>query len=81
MTPQEKARLLRPLIEKAVDSLSDEDAVEATELFEKWVPDADYYVDDRLRYGGVLYRCLQDHHSIEAWNPMIGSSQTVRIRI
>jgi hypothetical protein len=33
MTPQEKARVLRPLIEKAVVSLSDADASMSAELF------------------------------------------------
>lgn len=80
-TPQEKARLLRPLIEKAVDSLDDEDAIEATELFEKWVPDADYSVGDRRRYGGVLYRCLQAHHSIETWNPVDAVSLWTKVLI
>ena len=69
MTPQEKARALRPLIEKAVISLSDEDALGCVELFPAWAVDADYTVDERVRYGGKLYRCVQAHSSQADWTP------------
>lgn len=36
MRPQDKARALRPLIEKAAASLDDTDALEAPELFPAW---------------------------------------------
>ena len=39
MTLTEKARLLRPFIEKAAAMLEDEDALEAVELFPSWQPD------------------------------------------
>ena len=69
MTPQEKARALRPLIEKAAVSLSDEDAIGCVELFPAWAADADYTVDDRIRYGDKLYRCIQAHTSQADWTP------------
>lgn len=69
MTPQEKARALRPLIEKAAVSLSDEDAVGCVELFPSWAADADYTVDERIRYGDKLYRCVQAHTSQADWTP------------
>ena len=59
MTPQEKARALRPYIEKAAVSLPDEEAVEAMELFPAWAADISYDVDQRIRYGEKLYRCVQ----------------------
>lgn len=69
MTPQEKARALRPMIEKAAISLSDEDAIGCVELFPAWAADADYTVDERIRYGGKLYRCVQAHTSQADWTP------------
>ena len=69
MTPQEKARALRPMIEKAAISLSDEDAIGCVELFPAWEADAAYTVDERIRYGGKLYRCVQAHTSQADWTP------------
>lgn len=69
MTPQEKARQLRPLLVKASASLSDEDALEAVELFAVWAADTDYTVDQRVRHGDKLYRCVQGHTSQEGWEP------------
>ena len=37
MTYTERARALRPYIEKAATSLTDEDALQAVELFPQWV--------------------------------------------
>ena len=69
MTPQEKARELRPYIVKASSSLSDEDALEAMELFAVWASGMEYVTDQRIRYGGKLYRCVQGHTSQEGWEP------------
>lgn len=69
MTPQEKARKLRPLIVKASASLPDEDALEAVELFPAWQTDYDYTVDERIRYGDKLYRVVQAHTSQDSWTP------------
>lgn len=74
MTPQEKARQIRPLIVKASASLSDEDALEAVELFPAWVMDTFYERGVRLRYGGKLYRVEQSHTSQADWLPDITPS-------
>ena len=71
MTPQEKARQLRPLLVKASASLSDEDALEAVELFDSWALDTFYERGVRLRYGGKLYRVEQAHTSQADWLPDI----------
>ena len=68
---REKALRLRALIEKAVVSLDDEDALEAVELFESWVPGTEYVVDKRLRYKGKLYKVVQAHISQDDWTPDI----------
>ena len=69
MTPQEKARELRPMIEKAATSLSDEDALNAIELYPMWAADVEYSVDERIRYNDILYRCIQAHASQADWTP------------
>ena len=69
MKPQDKARHLRPLIERAAVSLSDEDALEAVELFPAWADDTAYAADERIRYGDHLYRCVQAHTSQTEWTP------------
>lgn len=74
MTPQEKARSLRPFIVKASASLSDEDALEAVELFDEWKPDTDYSVDERIRYGGVLIRVRQAHKSQAQFPPSVNTA-------
>ena len=50
MTYTERARALRPYIEKAAVSLPDEDALQAVELFSQWVTGHAYSVDERLQY-------------------------------
>lgn len=66
---REKALHLRALLVKASASLSDEDALEAVELFAVWAADTEYTVDQRVRHGDKLYRCVQGHTSQEGWEP------------
>lgn len=66
---REKALALRALLVKASASLSDEDALEAVELFEVWAADTEYTVDQRVRHGDKLYRCVQSHTSQSGWEP------------
>ena len=69
MKPQDKARRLRPYIEKAAVSLPDDDALEAVELFPAWAADTAYDLGIRVRYGDKLYRCEQAHTSQSDWIP------------
>ena len=71
MTYIERARALRPYIEKAAVSLADEDALQAVELFPQWVTGHAYAVDERLQYKNVLYRVVQAHTSQADWTPDI----------
>ena len=63
------ARKLRQYIEKAAVSLTDEDALDAVELYPAWRTDNAYTVDERIRYGATLYRCVQAHTSQADWTP------------
>ena len=69
MNWSERARFLRGIIEKAVASLPNENAIEAVELFPKWQNGPHYSVNNRVRYEGVLYECIQEHTSQVDWHP------------
>lgn len=71
MITKSKAYQLRRMIEKASVSLSDEDALEAIELYPAWKTGTAYTVDERIRYGETLYRCVQAHTSQDNWTPDI----------
>lgn len=74
MITREKAYALRRLIEKAVVSLPDEDALGGVELFPAWAVGASYEAGVRLRYGEKLYKVLQAHTSQADWTPDIATS-------
>ena len=81
MSYTERARVLRPYIEKASVSLSDEDALQAVELFPQWVTGRAYAVDERLQYKNVLYRVVQAHTSQADWTPDITPAMFVVVSL
>ena len=81
MTLIELAQKLRPYIEKAAVSLADEDALEAVNLFPNWNNTAEYAKDDRVRYEGILYKCLQPHTAQSAWTPVAAPSLWAKVLI
>lgn len=64
-----RARQLRRLIEQAVTSLPDEDALECATLFEAWSAGISVAVGDRMEYGGKLFKCVQAHTTAAEWPP------------
>ena len=66
---RQHAYKLREMIVKASASLTDEDALEAIELFPMWQTDTAYELGVRVRYQGELYRCEQAHTSQPDWTP------------
>lgn len=81
MRPQDRARALRPLIEKAAASLPDEAALQGVELFPAWREATAYTAGQRVRYGGILYACLQGHTSQSDWTPDTAVSLWARVLI
>ena len=76
----ERARALRAIIENLTVNLSDNEALEAVELFPHWNPDShNYAVDDRVQDDGVLYKVLQAHTSQPSWTPAASPSLFVRV--
>lgn len=53
----------------ALSKLDDETAVDVTVLFPTWKSGTSYAVDERIRYGEKLYRCVQAHTSQSDWMP------------
>ena len=60
---------LREIIEKASVNLSDEDALTAVELFPSWEVGKSYSQNDRVLFGGKLYKVNQSHTSQADWSP------------
>ena len=81
MTLVELARKLRPYIEKAAGSLTDEDALEAVDLFPQWRIGVAYAEDTRVKFENILYKCLQAHTSQEAWTPTAAPSLWAKVLI
>lgn len=69
MITKHHARILRKAIVQASVSLPDEVALDAVELYPAWKTDMEYVKDERDRYDGILYRCVQAHTSQEGWEP------------
>lgn len=56
-------------IHLAAATLTDEQAFATPELFPVWAVGVAYLVSERIRYDGMLYRCVQAHTSQEGWEP------------
>ena len=77
-----KARMMRPYIVKALASLDDTDALNVVDIFPVWDANNDAYAEnDRVRYNGELYKCLQGHTPQAAWNPIDAASLWAKVLI
>ena len=83
MTLFELAHKLRSYIEKAAISLTDEEALEASNLFPNWTSTKEdgYKINDRVRYENILYKCLQNHIPQEIWTPVATPSLWTKVLI
>lgn len=59
----------RAKIETAASAMTDDNALEAVELFPAWQDGKAYSIDDRVRYDGKLYKCVQAHTAQADWTP------------
>ncbi len=75
------ARRIRALITGSSASLPDEEALSVPYAYDKWEPAREYRVGDRVRYGHVLYKCLQAHTAIDTWMPDVAPSLWARVLI
>lgn len=77
-TQLETATLL--FVRTNASTLSDEEALNVSLLFETW-DELDHFVEGHIyQYGDDIYRCLQDHDKQESWTPDQAHSLWVRVR-
>lgn len=76
----------RKHINLIIESLEDNQALEVSDLFPNWILGKNYYgpndatnPQSRVRYGELLYKCLQNHTSQVGWEPDISTSLWYRI--
>ena len=82
MTLVELAQKLRGYIEKAATSLTDEEALDAIQLYPSWKNNHEYKeVGERVRYDGILYKVLQAHTSQSSWTPPEAPSLFAKVLI
>ena len=80
MISKHHARRIRAEMERLSTSLTDETALEVPEFFPLWTPRA-YETGDRVRYDGVLYKCVQAHPQNETYTPDAAVSLWARVLI
>ena len=77
---EDRARVKMANYRAAASGTTDEKAILAPELFDRWSAESvAYAVGDRVRYGDLLYKCLTAHTSQESWTPDASPSLWVRI--
>ena len=67
------------IIEEVSEILTDDQAADVPSVFPEWAVSVAYKVDDRRRYAGKLYKCLQGHTSQADWTPDVAVSLWVEI--
>ena len=71
----EKVKIYRKLIEKAVQTLSDEESLKCVTLYEKWSGNGvEYAYGKKVRHNGKLYKTKKAHTSQADWSPDIATS-------
>lgn len=76
-----KLLALRHQIEHMAENLSDETALDYTELYPQWLTDHSYIIGDRVRDEDVLYKCVQSHTSQSDWQPHLTPALWVVVSI
>lgn len=64
-----EAEAIREEIETLATFADDETAESHAWAFPEWFSGKDYAVGDRVRYGELLYKCVQEHTSQMDWTP------------
>lgn len=77
----EAAKPVRAAMDTAGAALNDAAALEAMAVFKTWADGTAYAVDDRIRYGDNLYRCVQAHTSQADWTPSATPALWTRVSV
>jgi hypothetical protein len=65
----EEAEQLRQELNEIIGEMTDEEAIERPILFPNWKSGKEYTVNERVRYGGRIFKVLQNHTSQDDWTP------------
>lgn len=76
-----QAEKYRELINKAADTLADEEAAYVPMIFERWEPDKNYVVGKRVCHNDKLYKVLIQHTSQATWTPDLSPSLFAEVLI
>lgn len=76
-----EALKIRANIETGAQSLPDETALETVNLYPVWRSGTVYAVGYRVRYNGILYRCITAHTSQDTWTPDASPSLWARVLV
>ena len=71
----------RGIIEQSAQSLDDTTALTAVALFPNWENGTAYNANTRVRYDGILYRCLQSHTAQDGWTPIDSPSLWAKVLV
>jgi hypothetical protein len=77
--PYEEAVSTKAAMTFAGTKLTDEEALHHITLYDEWLPDTVYLVNDRRRYLEQLYKCVQAHTSQADWTPDVTPALWVKI--
>lgn len=81
MNRRETQAFINSLI-KLRDSLNDETALTAVEVYPQWREEGEEYkAGQRIQYNGVLYKVLIDHTSQRDWAPDVAFSLFAKVLI
>ena len=77
----EAAKVVRAAMDAAAAVLTDEQALKAAAIYPLWNSSAAYAAGDRVRYDGVLYKCLQAHTAQPSWTPTAAPSLWAKVLV
>ena len=75
------AREVRAAMDAAGAQLDDAAALDAMAIYPAWEIGAAYAVNDRIRYGVNLYKCVQAHTSQADWIPDVTPALWVKVSV
>ena len=64
-----EAEQLRQELNEIIAEMTDEEAIERPILFPSWKTGKQYTINERVRYGGRIFKVLQNHTSQDDWTP------------
>lgn len=81
MMTKSKARAVADALVKLRNAATDEQAIEVAVLYPEWKEECEYKIGDRVVFGNVLYKTLQDHTSQSTWTPDAAPSLFAKVLV